>query len=45
VGIPIKALHLPGTPSAVLINNEGKILNFWIGEPSQDTEKEILEAI
>jgi hypothetical protein len=44
-GIDYKALNLPGTPSTVLINSEGKILNFWIGKPSKDAEKEIMEAI
>ncbi|MEK6299871.1 MAG: hypothetical protein AABO41_04045 [Acidobacteriota bacterium] len=44
-GINYKALNLPGTPSTVLISSEGKILNFWIGKPSKDAEKEIMESI
>jgi hypothetical protein len=44
-GINYKALNIPGTPGAVLISSEGKILNFWIGTPSKDAEKEIMEAI
>lgn len=44
-GIDYKALNLPGTPSTVLIGSEGKILNFWIGKPSKDAEKEIMESI
>lgn len=44
-GIDHKALSLPGTPSVVLINSEGKILNFWIGKPSKVAEKEIMESI
>lgn len=44
-GINFKALNLPGTPTAVLISNEGKILNFWIGKPSKDAEREILDSV
>jgi hypothetical protein len=44
-GIDYKALNLPGTPSTILINREGKILNFWIGKPSKDVEKEIMESV
>lgn len=44
-GIDYKALNLPGTPSTILIDSEGKILNFWIGKPSKDAEKEIMESI
>ena len=44
-GINFKALNLPGTPSAVLISNEGKVLNFWIGKPSKDAEKEMLDSV
>jgi hypothetical protein len=44
-GINFKALDLPGPPSAVLISNEGKVLNFWIGKPSKDAEKEMLDSI
>ncbi len=44
-GINLKALNLPGTPSAVLISNKGKVVNFWIGKPSKDAEKEIMDSI
>lgn len=44
-GINYKSLNFPGTPSAVLISNEGKILNFWIGKLSKDAEKEIMDSI
>lgn len=44
-GINYRALNLPGTPSAVLISNEGRVLNFWIGKPSKDSEKEIMDSV
>ena len=44
-GINFKALNLPGTPSVVLVSNEGKVLDFWIGKPSKDAEKEILDSV
>jgi hypothetical protein len=44
-GIDFKALNLPGTPSAILISSEGRVLNFWIGKPSKDAEKEMLDSI
>jgi hypothetical protein len=44
-GINYKALNLPGTPTEVLLDKEGKVLNFWIGKPSKNAEQEILEAV
>jgi len=44
-GIDYKALNLPATPSVVLINSTGRILNFWIGTSSKDAENEIMESI
>lgn len=44
-GINYKALNLPGTPSAVLLDNEGKVLNFWIGKPTKNAEHEMLDAV
>lgn len=44
-GINYKALNLPGTPSAVLLDNEGKVLNFWIGKPTKNAEHEMFDAV
>ena len=44
-GIDYRAVNLLGTPSVVLISNEGKILNFWVGKPSRDAEKEIMDSV
>ena len=44
-GIDIKAINLPGTPTAVLVSSEGTIINFWIGKPSTAAEEEILKYI
>lgn len=44
-GVDYRALNLAGTPTAVLVNREGTILNFWTGKPSNVAEKEILQFI
>ena len=44
-GINLQTLRLAGTPSAVLLSGEGKIINFWVGTPSKEAEKEIIESI
>ncbi len=38
-----KALGFPGPPSAVLVDEHGKIVDFWIGRMSQEVERRVLE--
>ena len=40
-GIDLNSLNLAGTPTMVLIDGSGKIIDFWIGKPSKDIEQEI----
>jgi hypothetical protein len=40
-----KALGLPGTPAAVLVDQQGNVVDFWFGQMSQDAERQVLEAI
>lgn len=39
------ALNLVATPTVILVDNSGKILDFWIGKPSKEVEQQILKAI
>jgi hypothetical protein len=44
-GINLKALNMLGTPTIVLINNKGQIVDFWIGKLSNDIEQQISHAL
>lgn len=43
--VNFKALNLVATPTVILVDNTGKILDFWIGKPSKEAEQQILKAI
>ncbi len=36
---------LPAAPAFILLNSEGKILDFWIGRLSETSERQILKAL
>jgi thioredoxin-related protein len=38
-------LNITSTPTLVLIDNAGKVLKSWVGELSEDREKEVFEEI
>lgn len=43
--VNFKALNLVATPTVILVDNSGKVLDFWIGKPSKEVEQQILKAI
>lgn len=44
-GLDFKMLNLSALPAMILIDNNGRLLDFWIGKPSKDTEKQILNRL
>lgn len=39
------ALGIAGTPTAILLDNAGKIRNFWVGKLPQDVEEQIIQSL
>jgi hypothetical protein len=39
------ALHVPGTPTLLLVNNKGTILQSWVGELSPREQDEVMKAV
>lgn len=49
-GLEIKQAELPslsvgGTPTLILVNNQGEISNFWVGQLTREKEAEVLEKL
>lgn len=44
-GVDLEALNISGTPTAVLIDGNGKIRDFWLGKLPQDKEQQIIKAV
>src|SRR5579863_3589113 len=43
--VDFNQLHLPGTPTLLLVDNHGAILHSWIGELSQEKQAEVMQLI
>lgn len=43
--IDFKSLHVTGTPTIILVDNSGKIRDFWVGKLSKDEEQQVIKAI
>lgn len=39
------SLHVPGTPTLLLVNNKGTILQSWIGELSPREQDDVMKAV
>ncbi len=37
--------NIMGTPTLILVNSNGQILDFWTGKLSQETEQQVLKAV
>jgi hypothetical protein len=44
-GVDFKALSLVATPAMILVDKNGKVLDFWIGKLSKDAEQQVTKAI
>jgi thiol-disulfide isomerase/thioredoxin len=40
-----KALNLAGTPTLVLLDNSGKVIDFWVGKLPKEAEPQVRQAL
>lgn len=45
VKLDFNAVKVPGTPTLLLVDNNGKVLNVWVGRLEPDMEKEVLAEL
>jgi thioredoxin-related protein len=45
VNLDFSAIKVPGTPTLVLVDNSGKVLNVWVGKLDEGSEKEVLKVL
>lgn len=43
--INFASLHVPGTPTLLLVNNKGTILQSWVGELSTSEQDDVMKAL
>jgi hypothetical protein len=44
-GADFGALNISGTPTAILIDDNGTVRDFWIGKLPQDQERQVIQAV
>ncbi len=45
VNIDFAAIKVPGTPTLMLVDNTGKVLDVWVGKLDAEGEKEVLKTL
>lgn len=40
-----KAMNIAGTPTVILVDDSGRVLNFWVGKVPEEVEPQIAKAI
>jgi thioredoxin-related protein len=38
-------LNVTGTPTLILVDSTGRVLDFWVGKLSKDEEQQVIEAV
>jgi hypothetical protein len=44
-GVDLGALNISGTPTAVMIDDNGKVQDFWIGKLPEAQERQVIKAV
>jgi thioredoxin-related protein len=45
VRLDFAAIKVPGTPTLMLVDNSGKVLDVWVGKLDEDRQKEVLKVL
>lgn len=45
VHLDFSSIKVPGTPTLMLVDNNGKVLNVWVGKLDDGGEKEVLKTL
>ncbi len=45
VHLDFSTIKVPGTPTLLLVDNNGKVLNVWVGKLDEGSEKEVLKVL
>jgi thioredoxin-related protein len=45
VPIDFSSIKVPGTPTLLLVDNNGKVLNVWVGKLDDSGQKDVLEVL
>lgn len=45
VNMDFSAIKVPGTPTLLLVDSDGKVLDVWVGKLDEGREKEVLAAL
>lgn len=45
VHLDFASIKVPGTPTLLLVDKQGKVLDVWVGKLDGDREKEVLETL
>lgn len=45
VPLDFASVKVNGTPTILLVDNQGKVLDVWVGKQPEDGEEEVLEAL
>jgi hypothetical protein len=43
--IDLQSLNVMGTPTMLLIDEKGTIVDFWIGKPSEATQRQVMKQV
>jgi thioredoxin-related protein len=45
IAVDFKKIRVPGTPTVLLVDNQGKILDVWVGKLDGSREREVLARL
>lgn len=40
-----RALHINNTPTMILVDSKGKIIDFWVGQLTEDKQQQVMKII